>query len=126
VKRLGADEAQWTWGHYAQVRLPHPLAAVPFIGQQFVVPPFPQQGSGGAAGPTVNVGQSVSMRFIADPSDWDKTQQGIPLGESGLPGSPHWTDQLPDWRAVTPRPFPFTKQAVAAAMKELWTLTPKN
>jgi penicillin amidase len=64
------------------------------------------------------------MRFIADPSDWDKTQQGIALGESGLPGTPHWTDQLADWRAVTPHIFPFTKQAVAAATKETLTLTP--
>ena len=53
----------------------------------------------------------VSMRLIADPSDWDKTQQGIALGESGLPKNPHWSDQLADWRAVTPREFPFTQPA---------------
>jgi len=124
TKRLGADETQWTWGRYAQARFPHPLAAVPFIGQQFVVAPFPQNGSGSIVGATPNVGASVSMRFIADPSDWDKTQQGIALGESGLPTSPHWTDQLADWRAVTTHVFPFSKQAVAAATKETLTLTP--
>ena len=124
TKRLGADETQWTWGRYAQARFPHPLAAVPFIGQQFIVAPFPQQGSGSVVGATPNVGASVSMRFIADPSDWDKTQQGIALGESGLPTSPHWTDQLADWRNVTTHLFPFSKQAVAAAAKETMTLTP--
>jgi penicillin amidase len=94
------------------------------IGAQFTIPPFPQNGTGGLIGATVNVGQSVSMRLIADPSDWDKTQQGIALGESGLPKSPHWSDQLADWRAVTPREFPFTPLAVTTAAKETLVLTP--
>ena len=64
------------------------------------------------------------MRLIADPGDWDQTLNGIPLGESGLPSSPHWKDQLDDWRNVSPRPFPFTKAAVEAATKELVTLVP--
>jgi penicillin amidase len=123
-KRLGADETQWTWGRYVQARFPHPLATVPLIGQQFAVAPFPQNGSGGAAGSTPNVGASVSMRLIADTADWDKTQQGIALGQSGLPDSPHWSDQLADWRAVTPRVLPFTRPAVAAATKTTLTLRP--
>jgi penicillin amidase len=64
------------------------------------------------------------MRLIADPSDWDKTQQGIALGQSGLPKSPHWSDQLADWRAVTPREFPFTPAAVAKATKQTLVLEP--
>ena len=72
----------------------------------------------------MNVGSSVSMRLIADLSDWDKTQQGIALGEAGLPKSPHWTDQLADWRAVTPRAFPFTQPAVVKAAKETLVLEP--
>jgi penicillin G amidase len=125
TKRLGADEAQWTWGRYTQVSFPHPLARVPIIGQQFLIPPFPQSGAG-ANLTTVNVGRSVSMRFIADPGDWDKTQQGITLGESGLPSSPHWRDQLEDWRNVTPRVFPFTKAAVGRASRETMTIAPAN
>ena len=124
AKRLGADEAQWTWGRYAQARVQHPLASVPFIGQQFTIAPFPLNGSGSAAGATPNVGAGVSMRLIADTSDWDKTQQGIMLGESGDPANPHWADQLADWRAVTPRVFPFSPQAVAAVSKETLVLMP--
>jgi penicillin amidase len=123
TKRLGADESKWTWGQSAQVRFPHPLAAVPLIGQQFLIPPFPQNGSSGNT-VSVNVGRDVSMRLIADPGDWDKTQHGIPLGESGLPNSPHWKDQLEDWRNVTPRIFPFTKAAVARATKDTLVLKP--
>jgi len=121
TKSLGADESTWTWGAQTKARFTHPLAAAPLIGAQFTIAPIPQNGSGG----TVNVGSAVSMRFIADLSDWDKSQHGIPLGQSGLPNSPHWKDQLDDWRKVTPRVFPFTKGAIEAATKETLMLTPK-
>lgn len=124
TRTLGADETKWTWGEMVKARFPHPLSGAPLIGAQFTVPPFPQNGTGGLLGATVNVGASVSMRLIADLSDLDKTQQGIALGQSGLPKSPHWTDQLADWRAVTPREFPFSAAAVTKAAKETLTLEP--
>jgi penicillin amidase len=125
TKNLGADESRWKWGEMAKVRFQHPLAAAPLIGYQFIVQPFPQNGTGGL-GATVNVGAAVSMRLIADPSDWDKTQHGITLGISGVPSSPHWKDQLDDWRAVMPRVFPFTDAAIATATKETIVLEPKK
>jgi penicillin amidase len=124
TRTAGADESKWTWGEIAKARFPHPLAQAPLIGVQFTIPPVPQNGTGGLLGATVNVGSAVSMRLIADPGNWDKTQQGIALGESGLPKSPHWTDQLADWRAVTPREFPFTADAVTKATKETLVLEP--
>ena len=123
TKQLGADESKWTWGEMVKVRFPHPLAGAPLVGLQFTIPSFPQNGTGGLAA-TVNVGAAVSMRLIADASDWDKSQHGIALGESGIPSSPHWNDQLADWRAVTPREFPFSEAAVAKAMKETIVLEP--
>lgn len=126
TKNLGADESKWVWGEMVKARFPHPLASAPLIGLQFTVPPVPQNGTGGLAGATVNVGASVSMRLIADPSDWDKTQHGISLGESGVPNTPHWTDQLADWRAVTPREFPFSDAAIEKATKSTLVLEPKK
>lgn len=121
---LGADQAKWTWGAIVKSRFPHPLGSAPLIGAQFTVPPLPQNGTGGLIGATVNVGASVSMRLIADPSDWDKTQQGIALGQSGSPKSPHWSNQLSEWHSVTPREFPFTPAAVTRATKETLVLEP--
>lgn len=120
VARLGADESKWTWGQLAPVRFPHPLLALP-AGEQFLIPPVPQNGGGG----TVNAGRGVSMRMIADLSNWDKTQMGLPLGSSGDPASPHWKDQLDDWRNVTPALFPFSDRAVKAASRSEIVLTPK-
>src|SRR5437773_6668254 len=124
TKNLGADESKWTWGNQTKSRFPHPLAQAPLIGLQFTIQPFPQNGTGGS-GATVNVGAAVSMRLIADLSDWDKTLNGIPLGQSGVPTSPHWKDQLDDWRNVAPRAFPFSKSAVENATKEVVMFIPK-
>jgi penicillin amidase len=126
TRSMSEDETKWTWGNMVKARYPHPLAVVPLIGSQFTIQPFPQNGTGFMAGATVNVGAAVSMRLIADPSDWDKTQQGITLGQSGLPSSPHWSDQLEDWKAVTPPAFPFTEPAIAKATKSTIVLEPGN
>jgi penicillin amidase len=119
-KNIGPDESKWTWGNYQQIRFTHPLARAPLIGLQFAVAPFPQQGSVSS----VNVGASVSMRFIATPDDWDASRQGITLGESGDPSNKHYTDQLEDWRAASPRVFPFSKAAVDKAASPSLMLVP--
>ena len=124
TRRFGADQSKWTWGAFARVSFPHALSGAPLIGAQYTIPAVPQNGTGGLLGATVNVGAAVSMRLIADTSDWDKTQQGIALGESGSFKNPHWSDQLADWRAVTPREFPFTPAAVTKATKETIVLEP--
>jgi penicillin amidase len=127
MKRLGANESKWEW-EYApdtSVRFQHPLAGAPLVGQKFKIDPFPQNGSATSLS-TVNAGPTVSMRFIADVSNWDKTLMGIPLGQSGDPSSPFWKDQLEDWRAVSPREFPFSKDAVAQASKQILVLAPAS
>jgi penicillin amidase len=126
TKKLGADESKWKFGELAQIKFAHPLAAAPMIGEKFKIAPFPQQGNGysGGLGPTVNVGPTVSMRMIVDLSNLDNSQHGITLGESGDPASPHYKDQLDDWRNVTPRVFPFTAEAVKKAAKQMLTLMP--
>ncbi|HKR61287.1 MAG TPA: penicillin acylase family protein [Pyrinomonadaceae bacterium] len=126
TKTLGADESKWTWGAMSTARFNHPLASAPLVGLQFTIKPFPQGGTPFLLGSSVNVGAAVSMRLIADPGNWDKTQHGIALGQSGNPTSPHWNDQLTDWRNVTPREFPFTEAAVAAATKTTLVLEPKK
>jgi penicillin amidase len=121
AKRYGADDTKWVWGSYWQSGFRHPLAAVPFIGGQFATPVAPLSGSG----QTPNVGSYVSMRHIASPGNWDATRHVIPLGISGDARSSHFKDQFEAWRTGTPAIFPFSKEAVAAAAKEVWVLEPK-
>jgi penicillin amidase len=120
AKRLGADPSKWTYGEATKARFSHPLASLPLIGVKFLVPPFPQNGNGS----TPNVGAGVSMRHISTPGNWDETRHGIALGESGDPASPHFSDQLDEWKNGNTEKFPFTKEAVEAATKSLVVLKP--
>ena len=120
-KRFGPDPSAWTWGRVFQSRFPHPLAAAPLIGAQFVVPAVGINGSG----QTPNVGSAVSMRHIAIPGNWDATRHVIPLGQSGDAKSQHFKDQFDAWRTGTPAIFPFTKAAVAAAAQAVTVMTPR-
>jgi penicillin G amidase len=124
TKRLGADESKWRWGDMGQSEFKHPLSDVPTYGQSFQIAPLPQQKGG--SGPTVNLGLYVSMRFIADLSNLDLTEQGITLGQSGDPNSPQWKDQLNDWIMVTPQRFPFTPVAILSANKETKRFIPNR
>lgn len=125
ARRFGPDPSEWKWGRIAIARFMHPLAAFSLTGSKFAIPAFPFNGSNGTF-PTVNVGASVSMRLIADPGDWDKTRQGIALGQCGDPQSPYWIDQLNDWKSVTTQVFPFTSGAVVSAQREIIELAPKG
>jgi hypothetical protein len=92
------------------------------VGAMFTIPAFPQSGIPGS-GATVNVGPSVSMRLIADTSDWDKTQNGIPLGQSAFRNSPleRSAGRLAQRDA---KALPFSKAAVEAATKDTLVMTP--
>lgn len=122
TERLGTNAEEWTWGRLAQVVFPHPLERLGPAGQRFATRTFPQNTDGSM--PTVNAGARVSMRFIADVSDWDATRICLPLGESGDPASPHRDDQLDEWRNVMPSVVPFTDAAIADATHEILLLTP--
>jgi penicillin amidase len=118
--RLGADETKWNWGAVNKINFPHPLANAPLVGGQFRIESLPLNGSSNSP----NVGANVSMRFIAVPGNWDWTRHGIALGESGLPTSPHFKDQLDSWYKGETPVLPFTLPAVKRATKEILILTP--
>jgi penicillin amidase len=120
-ERLGPDRNNWEWGKSGLMHFPHPLADSP-DGKPFAIAPLPLASGGSVA--TVDAGDGVSLRFIADTSAWDASQLCIPLGESGDPSSVHWRDQLDEWRKVEPEPLPFSRAAVAAAAPHTQRLVP--
>jgi penicillin amidase len=120
AKKYGANQSDWLYGKAFQIRFPHPLAAAPLIGGLFAIEAFPLNGN--ALSP--NVGASVSMRHITVPGNWDATRHGIALGESGDPKSPHWKDQLENWKSGETQIFPFSKAAVEKAATEVILLKP--
>ena len=119
-KRYGADRSVWIWGKASASRLSHPLVSAPLIGGQFATPTDGLYGSG----QTPNVASFVSMRLIATPGNWDTTRHTIPLGQSGDPKSAHYKDQFEAYKTGNSLVYPFSKEAVKAAIVRTVSLKP--
>ncbi|MCS6885706.1 MAG: penicillin acylase family protein [Acidobacteriota bacterium] len=117
-------EYPWLWGKQYVTRFKHPLAEVPGTGQLFEIKNAPMRGSYGHL-VTVNVGDYVSMRFVADLSNWDRSVHGIALGVVGTASSPHWTDQFDDWLMCKTRSMPWTAAAIEADKKSRTIFRPQ-
>ncbi len=59
-------------------------------------------------------GLAQGFRAVWDAGDWDRGGIAIPSGESGEPGSGHYTDLTRAWVAGTLQPLPFGTAAVDA------------
>lgn len=69
-------------------------------------------------------GYSQSFRAVWDVGNWDAGGITLPQGESGEPGSEHYTDQAGAWIQGRLWPMPFSDAAVARTAVHRETLTP--
>ncbi|MGZ3541178.1 MAG: penicillin acylase family protein [Vulcanimicrobiaceae bacterium] len=69
-------------------------------------------------------GYSQSFRAVWDVGNWDGGGITIPSGESGEPGSRHYSDLSATWIAGRLVPLPFSTRAVEADARERLTLSP--
>ncbi|MGH6617665.1 penicillin acylase family protein [Sphingomonas sp.] len=120
--RLGADPATWRYATLHQVRLRHPLSAIPAIAAAF--PPIEGEGSGGdgytvmarwlGSGPGWSVGGGASYLQVIDVGAWDHSLMLVLPGQSIEPKSPHYRDMYKPWVAGQMQPMPFSRDAVEA------------
>ena len=117
-----ANGANQTWAKAGEVALEHPLAplwfgflnggTLPGDGDEYTVH-LQEQGFG------------QSFRAVWDVGNWDAGGISIPSGESGEPGSGHYTDLTPSWIAGSLEPLPFSERAVERATRQRLTLLPR-
>jgi penicillin G amidase len=116
-----ADPTAQPWGTAGAVQVKHPLAALGFSflnGTTFA-------GNGDAYTVHVqNYGFSQSFRAVWDIGNWDAGGITIPQGESGRPGSGHYTDEAADWVAGRLLALPYSNAAVDRAAVDHLTLAP--
>ena len=106
--RFGDDVSSWRWGDLHRTSHMHPLSASFRVAAAVLDPPSVRIAGGGdtplAGGyPLIGgfaVGSASVNRYVHDPSDWSKSRWIAPLGSSGHPGSPHYTDQQQMWAGV--------------------------
>ncbi len=117
----GPDALATPYGTAYAVTALHPFAA--FKLHFWDAQPFP--GSGGSYSPAVQaLVLTQSFRAVWDVGAWDAGGIDLPLGESGEPGSPHYTDGVTGWLRNDLTPLAFTPAAVAKATTATLTLSP--
>jgi penicillin amidase len=125
-EQLGDDMAQWTWGRLNRIHFAHPIGSVKPFNLVFNRGPYPLGGdhdtllraSGKPSFPLEPVAVVDALRFIADPSDWDRCRIMIPGGQSGHVASRHYADRIPLWREGLLLSMPYSRAAVMRQARE--------
>jgi penicillin G amidase len=128
----GSELDGWGWGDLHRTAPVHPLSAVFPDSAGLLNPPSvsahgdgdtPLAGSYGVGLPFNVSGLSVN-RYIFDTADWTNSRWITPLGSSGHPGSPHYSDQAEMWSNVEYIPQLWDWNEIAARAEATQTLTP--
>jgi len=111
VKTLGKEPEGWQWGKLHQILFTHPLGRVGVLAPFFNVGPYPVPGHA----ETIDKGQfnddtylvylGPSMRQITDLGDPAHAVGVLPVGQSGIPASPHYADLFELWRGGRYQPL---------------------
>ncbi len=109
------------WSDAGATRIDHPLAPMNFSFLNGAVLP----GSGDEY--TIHLqepGFAQGFRAVWDVGDWDRGGIAIPSGESGEPGSGHYTDLTRDWIEGVLPALPFTRAAIEKSASAVLVLRP--
>jgi len=118
-----SNPEDWQWKRFNSLEMLHPLGRDGILKKLFSLADHPQAGT--AFSPRAasrNFGPSE--RFVANLADWDRSILLIPAGQSGQPGSEHYTDQFHYWLEGKPIYSPFSDPAEAKATKHTLHLQP--
>jgi len=126
----GPDPAKWSWGQLHKVRFRHPLDQISDAAVIMDPGPVARPGdeytvnaTGYPAGSFDQV-SGASYREILDLSDWDHSVAVNVPGQSGQPGSPHYSDLLPLWSEGKYFPLLYSRDAVEQEVTDKLVLEP--
>ena len=130
VKKLAENSAServddWAWKKFNALDMFHPLGHNGVLKAVLSITGKPQSGtiySVRAASKT----HGPAMRFVANPANWDESILLIPSGESGQPGSSHYSDQFSYWYEGNAILAPFSDAAEAKAKRHTLTFKPAS
>ena len=126
----GADPAKWSWGGLHAVRFRHPLDQATGAAALLDLGPIPRPGdeytvnATGYSGNSFDQVSGASYREILDLSNWDQSVAVNTPGQSGQPGSPHYSDLLPLWSEGKYFPLVYSREAVEKETTDTLVLTP--
>jgi penicillin amidase len=128
---FGSDESQWRWGTLHRTAQQHPLAAAfPSVAALLNPPGVETAGdsdtplvSGARIGTDFTATFGCVGRYVHDLSAWSNGRWIVPLGASGHPGSPHYSDQQDAWARVETIPQLWDWEAIGEATETEQELT---
>lgn len=129
-KLLGDDPAGWAWGRLHQAEFRHPLAGISAAHQSAFNPaPVPRAGDEFTVNNTKSNASfrqvhGASYRHIFDLSDWDLGLATSSPGQSGQPGSPHYSDLLSIWAKGEYFPLAYSPRKIAEVAAHTLRLKP--
>jgi len=131
TQNQGTDPSQWAWGDLHKQTFVHNLGRTPPNDKTFNIPPV---GIGGDGTTVFNSGSSsmgnydsnvgVSFRMILDFANLNRSVWVLPPGQSGHPGSPHYTDGIKPWLNMEYHPMLWDWEDIYANQEGLLQLMP--
>jgi len=113
----------WAWKRFDALDIVHPLGRSGFLKTFLSITGKPQSGT--AYSPrAATKHHGPAMRFVANLGNWDESILLIPGGQSGQPGSSHYTDQFPYWYEGRPIYQAFSDLAEVNSRKHILILKP--
>jgi penicillin G amidase len=129
-EKCGNDMSKWSWSSVHSATFRHPLAVNADMVKLFNVGPIPRDGYGltplstGGRGFDQTIG--ATFREVMDLSDWDHSVATNAPGQSGQPGSPHFSDLAKLWADGRYFPLPYTDDAVGSYAETTLILNPEH
>jgi penicillin amidase len=129
LKKLeGPDAAKWTWGALHTITLRHALDLQPGARPLVDLGSISRPGDGNTVNATGGSGfkqaSGASYREIFDLSDWDNSLAVNTPGQSGQPGSPHYSDLLQMWSEGKYFPLFYSREKIETNSTEKLVLEP--
>jgi penicillin G amidase len=126
---LGNDPQKWSWGRLHTIRFRHSLDRLPGAAPLLDLGPVSRPGDGDTvnatwAGKKFEQEGGASFREILDAADWDHSSAVNTPGQSGQPGSSHYSDLLPLWDKGEYFPLLYSRKAVETNAQDRLALRP--
>jgi len=113
----------WPWKRFNSLEMLHPLGQQGLLKRFLSISGKPQAGTAFSVRAATK-SHGPAMRFVANLGNWDESMMLIPAGQSGQPGSSHYSDQFSYWFEGKPIYSPFSDAAESRERKHLLTLQP--
>jgi penicillin amidase len=131
-QKEGEDPALWSWGSLHTMTFRHSLDQLSGAKALFDLGPIARSGDGNTVNATgssaggFQQSSGASYREIFDLSNWDNSVTINTPGQSGEPGSRHYSDLLPLWEAGQYFPLLYSKDVIEENAQDVLVLTPEG